>query len=156
MTSPIRDQLRTLFDARIAAIEAAIETIPDARLFIPVAPQTNSAGNLALHIAGNLRTLVGRVAGDVPYERDRDREFQATGPSKRDVLDELRVAADVTREVLDRLDEEWESAPAAPLFEGDSRGDHLLRALEHTGYHTGQIVLIARVHTLIADPPDAG
>ena len=35
----------------------------------------NSAGNLVLHLEGNLREYIGRQLGGIPYQRTRDREF---------------------------------------------------------------------------------
>src|SRR5678815_37623 len=35
----------------------------------------NSAGNLCLHLVGNLNTYIGAEMGKTGYVRDRDREF---------------------------------------------------------------------------------
>jgi len=35
----------------------------------------NSAGNLCLHLCGNLQTYIGAVLGGTGYVRDRDAEF---------------------------------------------------------------------------------
>ena len=38
---------------------------------------SNSAGNLCLHLAGNLQTYIGRELGGTGYLRDRPAEFAA-------------------------------------------------------------------------------
>jgi len=37
----------------------------------------NSAGNLTLHLIGNLNTYIGAGLGNTAYRRDRDLEFSA-------------------------------------------------------------------------------
>ena len=147
MTAPPTAYLDRLVRQRAEAVEAAVAGIDADHLFEPIVAGSNSIGNLALHLAGNLKTLVGRIAGDVPYERDRDREFAARGLTQDELLVEFRDAIRVTREVLGRLDEATWDAPAVDSpFPDESRGEHVLRAVEHLGYHAGQIVLIAKHH----------
>src|SRR4051812_23592403 len=40
---------------------------------------TNSAGNLTLHLEGNLREYVGRLLGGLEYRRTRPEEFARKG-----------------------------------------------------------------------------
>jgi len=149
MLDVIKQQATTLFEQRVAEIERATTNIPDGRLFVPVAPGTNSVGNLVLHLSGNLRTLVGRVAGGIHYERDRDYEFAATGMPRDALMKSFLTAVDVTRSVLAKVDAaKWCESIAEPgvtPFAKETRGDHVLRALEHFGYHAGQIVLISKI-----------
>ena len=93
MLEDIRAQCLRLLSERAGAIEQALEEVLEKRLFVPVAPWTNSLGNLVLHVAGNLRTLIGRIGGGVPYERDRDREFSEGSLSRDEVLATLRAAS---------------------------------------------------------------
>ena len=52
----------------------------------------NSAGNLCLHLCGNLQHFIGTVLGKTGYIRHRDAEF-----STRDVpLSELQLLIDTT------------------------------------------------------------
>jgi len=46
----------------------------------------NSAGNLVLHLEGNLREYVGRQLGGVAYSRARDQEFALAGISRGDLV----------------------------------------------------------------------
>lgn len=150
MFPSIQKQLLALLDSRSESIELALQRIPDKRLFVPIAPNTNSAGNLALHLAGNLRTLIAQAAGDVPYTRNRDAEFATTGLTGAEVLEEFRGAIAVCREVIERFDgARWTERCARPWNADESRGEHVLKAMEHLGYHAGQIVLIGKVMALI-------
>ena len=73
---------------------------------------TNSAGNLALHVAGNLQHFIGTVLGGTGYVRNRELEFgQRSGP-RENVYAELDAAIAVVRRVLpsisnDRLEQDF-------------------------------------------------
>src|SRR5262249_37473238 len=56
---------------------------------------SNSAGNLAMHIAGNLQHYVGAVLGGTGYVRNRDWEFARRSGTRTEVVAELRKAAAV-------------------------------------------------------------
>src|SRR5438067_3683862 len=61
----------------LRALRREIEAYPNERDLWQVQPGiTNSAGNLALHLAGNLQYFVGAVLGGTGYVRDRDAEFK--------------------------------------------------------------------------------
>ena len=44
---------------------------------------TNTAGNLALHVAGNLQHYVGTELGNTAYKRDRNLEFSPARPTQK-------------------------------------------------------------------------
>ena len=134
-----------IMEERFETIRKTVDEIRDEELFVKPSPDGNSVGNLVLHLAGNVRTLIGHIGGGVPYERDRDYEFTAKGLSRAEVMERLSEAMRVCRQVLPRVDEALFAASAEkPLFKDESRGKHVLRSVEHFGYHTGQIVSIAK------------
>ncbi|MCB0635579.1 MAG: hypothetical protein KDC54_03125, partial [Lewinella sp.] len=45
----------------------------------------NSAGNLALHLLGNLNHFIGAALGDTGYIRERDLEFGRKGVPRAEV-----------------------------------------------------------------------
>lgn len=110
---------------------------------------TNSAGNLALHVAGGLQYLVGALLGGTGYVRNREMEFARRSGSRSELVAELDKAAAVVREVLPRL---TESALTADLpeqvmgmrFRTDT---FLLHLCAHAGFHLGQAGYLRRVVT---------
>ncbi|MDE3053600.1 MAG: DinB family protein [Gemmatimonadota bacterium] len=101
----------------------------------------NSAGTLALHLAGNLRHYVGAVLGDSGYVRDRDAEFSARGVSRADLLRQLdAAAADITK-VMPRIADAQLAAtyPVPVAGRTVSTGDMLIHLAVHLTYHLGQI-----------------
>jgi hypothetical protein len=66
---------------------------------------TVSAGNLLLHLDGNVRQWILGGLGGRPVDRDRDGEFSATGPVAGDeLIARLRATLDEAAEVLEGLD----------------------------------------------------
>ena len=146
MSETLGGAMLALLEPRLDAIINTVREIPREALYRPAIRGGNSVGNLALHVAGNLQTLVGRIGGGVPYERDREFEFTARDVSTEDVIRRVEDARAVCRQVLPRLEPAWFGETADdPLFPGESRGAHVLRSVEHAEYHGGQIVLIARL-----------
>ena len=134
---------------RAAAVEQAFADVNDATLWRRPAPGTNPMGNLVLHLAGNLMKYIARGVGGRSYERDRPFEFQATGLPRAEVLSRFREAVDAVVEVLDSVDaatlaESYEG----PEFAGADKELVMLQSIEHLGYHTGQLVLLARLGSL--------
>ena len=75
----------------------------------------NSAGNLALHVAGNLQHFIGTVLGGTGYVRNRELEFgQRSGP-RENIYAEIDEAIAVVRYVLPSIaDETLEQELEAP------------------------------------------
>ncbi len=110
---------------------------------------TNSAGNLALHIAGNLQYLVGRVLGGTGYVRNRELEFgQKSGP-RENIYAELDAAIAVVRRILpslsdDRLRQEFPEPLMGMTFRTSTLLVHLV---SHAGFHLGQAGYLRRILT---------
>ena len=74
----ITNELAALFRRDLAKFAKQIESFPTDELLWQTLPGViNPAGNLALHIEGNLSEFVGRQLGGLPYQRNRDLEFNS-------------------------------------------------------------------------------
>ena len=79
----ITSELAALFSRDLAKLSQQIEAFPtDEALWQTLPGVKNAAGNLALHIEGNLREFVGRQLGDLAYQRKRDLEFSSREGSR--------------------------------------------------------------------------
>ena len=68
----ITNELAALFSRDLAKLSKQIESFPTDELLWQTLPGViNSAGNLALHIEGNLSEFVGRQLGGLPNKRSR-------------------------------------------------------------------------------------
>jgi len=101
----------------------------------------NSAGNLALHIAGNLQHFIGSVLGDNGYVRQRELEFSSKDIPVREVIEELDRTKMAVSSTLDKLNEQdlSKSFPINVFGHEMTTELFLLHLLSHTSYHLGQI-----------------
>ena len=126
-------------------IRLALTAMPADELWRRPNASSNSAGNLLLHLAGNVRQWVVSGIGGAPDVRQRDAEFAARDGAPLDALLAYleRACADAVA-VIDGLD-------AASLGEArtiQGRRTTVLAALyhvvEHFAGHTGQLILMAK------------
>ncbi len=101
----------------------------------------NSAGNLCLHLTGNLNAFIGVGLADSGYVRDREREFAATYVSRDELLSDIDSTIDVIRTGLNKITDEHLSAEFPIQIWSDKRTTYftLTRLLTHFSYHLGQI-----------------
>jgi hypothetical protein len=134
-----------------------VELFPDEESLWKTLPGiTNSAGNLARHVCGNLKHYVGHVLGGTGYVRNRDAEFAARQGARRDVAQELRETRDVVGAVMARVTEAALLAPfPEPVGGVTPRCDiFLMHLCSHLAFHMGQAGYLRRV--LTADGRTAG
>lgn len=101
----------------------------------------NSAGNLCLHLAGNLRHFFGAVIGGTDYVRDRDAEFSSKFVPRATLLAEVDAAAAVVKAVLAKItDEDLQKTYPIEVFGHPMTTEFFLVHLAtHLNYHLGQI-----------------
>jgi uncharacterized damage-inducible protein DinB len=129
-------------------IRLCLDDLTDDDLWWRPNEQSNSIGNLLLHLAGNIRQWIVSGVGGAPDTRRRQAEFDERGPMAREeVLRRFDGAVAEADAVLRGLD---------PAVLGESRliqgrETNVLRAVyhvvEHFGMHTGQIVYITKLRT---------
>lgn len=141
MTLPLATTVATLLARDLAAFRRSLAAYPEeASIWAPAAGLPNSAGTLALHVAGNLRHFVGAVLGRSAYVRHRDLEFSQRGVPRAELDALLARTTEEVQEALARLD------PAAldrafPAPAGGMRvatGDFLVHLTTHLAFHLGQ------------------
>ena len=101
----------------------------------------NSAGTLALHLAGNLRHFIGAQLGGTGYVRDRDAEFNDRNVPRAVLISHIEDAARAVDQTLRTLPEARLAEPY-PLEVGGTRpetGLFLQHLATHFAYHLGQV-----------------
>jgi hypothetical protein len=131
------------FETFYGIIEKTVADLPAEALDWKPGPDMNSIGVILAHTAGAWRYWVGDVAGDLPSGRVRANEFETHGVGAAEMLNRLRAALDISREVLGRLELSClaEVRTAGMVDEQRTVGWALLHALEHTALHAGHIQL---------------
>ena len=101
----------------------------------------NSAGNLCLHLCGNLQHYVGAVLGKTEYVRNRDLEFSAKNISRENLLKEVLQSKKAIEHTIPTLTEtalqtdypvDVFGKPMKTLF-------FLIHLTAHLSYHLGQV-----------------
>lgn len=107
----------------------------------------NSAGNLALHLCGNLQHFFGTVLGDSGYVRDRDSEFTRTNVSRAEILNEIDTTLAVVKQTLQTLTEEDLAAtyPIEVFGKPMTNGWFVVHLATHLSWHYGQIYYLRRI-----------
>jgi len=126
-------------------IETCVGKLSDEQVWWRPNAAVNSVGNLLLHLQGNLSQWVLSGMGGARYERHRSQEFAAReSVRKAELLDGLRAVVTSAAEVVSRLsDAELQSPRHIQGYDVD--GVYVvLHAVEHMGYHTGQIVHVTK------------
>lgn len=102
---------------------------------------SNSAGNLCLHLVGNLSAYIGVGLAKTDYKRQRDLEFSLKDVPKEELLKKIDdttqvVDAGLSNLTLDRMTEDF------PILIWDKPTEMeatLIHLLSHLNYHLGQI-----------------
>jgi len=101
----------------------------------------NSAGNLCLHLCGNLQHFIGAVLGNSGYVRNRDTEFSRKNVSLKELVNEIELTANIVEKTLKELKEE-ELTKTFPInvFGFEMTTEYfLIHLISHLNYHLGQI-----------------
>jgi len=135
------ETLTQLFARDFEKLESEIfEYSSEENLWIKEPGINNSAGNLGLHLAGNLAHFLGAVLNNSGYIRDR--EFEFNGKVDRDeLINRIRDSRKTVRETLDNLTPEDSSKtyPLQPFGFEMSTEYFLIHLYSHFSYHLGQI-----------------
>ncbi|HQQ97604.1 MAG TPA: DinB family protein [Cyclobacteriaceae bacterium] len=102
---------------------------------------TNPAGNLTLHLCGNLQYYIGAVLGNTGYIRNRDLEFAAKDKTRADLLTELERTRTAVASTLPALSEaQLQSEYPIDVFGKPMKTLYfLIHLTAHFSYHLGQV-----------------
>lgn len=134
--------LKTIFNRDLNKLKAELELYQDENRIWHVEKEiSNSAGNLCLHLIGNLNTYIGTVFGKTDYIRNRPLEFSIKDIPKSDLIQKIEATQVVIDEALNSITEE-DLKMDYPLlvFENKTSTEFMLIHLTtHLAYHLGQI-----------------
>lgn len=138
----LTETLIKLFSRDLEKLKQEIEAYnEEENLWIVANEISNSAGNLCLHIVGNLNHFIGAVLGDTGYIRQRDLEFSLKDIPVIEMIRQIDDTISVVESTLSKLTEsglqqEYRRNP----FENYMTTEYFLIHLSmHLAYHLGQI-----------------
>ena len=102
---------------------------------------SNSAGNLCLHILGNLNYFIGSVLGNTGYMRHRESEFSVKNISREKLISDLDKAIEMLKQTIGKLTlEDLEKIYPINVFQKEmATRFFLIHLIAHLNYHLGQI-----------------
>jgi uncharacterized damage-inducible protein DinB len=144
----LAESRRYLLKEYLPKIRRSLEGLTPEDIWWRPNPESNSIGNLLLHLAGNARQWVVAGVGEQPDVRKRQEEFdqvaRRSGP-------ELLAHLEETLEVVDGV--------LAGLTEPDLEEERIIQGfavtvlqaiyhvVEHFSMHTGQIIYLSKLRT---------
>ena len=128
-------------------IETCLKMLNEEQVWARGGENENAAGNLVLHLCGNVRQWIMHGVGGQPDHRDRNSEFDARGGmTVTALIEKLRGTVKDAAEVI--------PASAGHLAEQRTiQGYHvsvmeaIYHVVEHFAMHTGQILFVTKMLT---------
>ena len=134
--------LAALFKRDLLKLKSEIESYKDeANLWKIEKNIANPAGNLCLHLIGNLNTYIGATLGQSGYVRNRDAEFSLKNIPRKELIQKIEYTINMIDRVMptlttDQLEKEY---PMVVLKEPTSTEFFLMHLATHLSYHLGQV-----------------
>ena len=138
----LKEVLLQIYERDLNKLKNEINLYADeANLWILKDEISNSAGNLCLHLIGNLNHFFGAVLGKNGFVRDRDREFSTKNVSRQELSLQIDATIEVVKTTLNNLsDEDFAKDYPLEFQEKVVKTDFFLVHLAtHLTYHLGQI-----------------
>lgn len=142
--------INALIVRELSVFGREIEAFPsDAAVWGTLPGVTNSAGNLAQHICGNLHHFVGAVLGGTGFVRQRDAEFAARERTRAQLAADLASTSEMVTQVFSGKT----LADFPEVYPADFAGSRMPTALflvhleAHLAFHLGQAGYLRRAFT---------
>jgi len=136
------DVLKKVFKRDLNKLKTEIELYSnEANLWLIDKSITNSAGNLCLHLVGNLNAYIGAELGQSGYIRQRDLEFSLKDVPRVELSSQIDETIGMVEKVLSKLTtNDLEKEYPIKVFKEPMTSEYFLVHLTtHFSYHLGQI-----------------
>jgi len=139
----IIETLKTLFQKDLEKLKTEIELYNnETRIWYFEKGIANSAGNLCLHLIGNLNAYIGVGLAKTNYVRQRDLEFSLKNIPRTELLQKIEETMNVVESGLNKLSPDdlksdfpliiWNNKPTETAYT-------LIYLSNHFNYHLGQV-----------------
>jgi uncharacterized damage-inducible protein DinB len=136
------ETLKDLFTRDLNKLKSEIENYTrEENIWMVDKHIANSAGNLCLHLIGNLNTYIGKELGGTNYIRNRDLEFSLKNIPRSELVNKISGAIEMVEQVLTSLNE-VELSKEYPILVLDTKTSTeylLVHLATHLAYHLGQV-----------------
>jgi uncharacterized damage-inducible protein DinB len=138
----IAESLKSLFTRDLNKLKTEIESYQNEETIWKTDKNIlNSAGNLCLHLVGNLNHFIGAQLGNSGYIRNRDLEFSLKDIPRAELIQQIESTIEVINSSLGNLSAEdmEKEYPLEALGYKMTTEYFLIHLLGHLEYHLGQI-----------------
>lgn len=138
----LTENLAVLFERDIEKVKKEVSLYTDeSKLWLTAPHISNSAGNLCLHLLGNLQHYIGGVLGNSGYVRNRPEEFSQKNIPVKDMVQSLNHTSTIVTQTLRALTaDQLASEYPEKVFDYSMTVQYfMLHLLAHLNYHLGQI-----------------
>jgi len=138
----LKEALSEIFERDLNKLKDEINLYQDEdTLWIVKEEVSNSAGNLCLHLIGNINHFIGTILGKTDYVRHRDDEFASKNVSRQKLITDIEKTIEVVKAALNSLTTEDfnDDFPVEKHGKVVKMDFMLLHLLTHFNYHLGQI-----------------
>ncbi|MEJ2103103.1 MAG: DinB family protein [Ignavibacteriaceae bacterium] len=136
------DILKQLFKSDLEKLKTEISSYKDEMNLWKISGDVkNSAGNLCLHLCGNLQHFIGAILGNSGYIRNRDAEFSRKDVPIFELVAEIEITINIVQRSFEKLKED-DLKKTYPInaFGYEMTTEYLLTNMAtHFTYHLGQI-----------------
>jgi len=140
----IQQTLSELFERDLTKLKEEISLYADeSKIWTVKGEIKNSAGNLTLHLLGNLNHFVGAILGNNGYVRNRDAEFSDKNVPCDEIINNIDKTIGVIKSTLSKISDEdlKKDYPVKVLKNKETMKTEffLIHLVGHLNYHLGQI-----------------
>lgn len=138
----LTDTLKTLFSRDLVKLKQELELYNNEDNIWRIDKNIlNSAGNLSLHLIGNLNTYIGAELGNTGYIRNRPEEFSLKNIPGQELIGKIDRTIEMIEAILGSLTEDQLKSeyPQAISDAKVSTEYFLVYLAMHLSYHLGQV-----------------
>ncbi len=136
------ESIKSLFTRDLNQLKKEIESYQNKEAIWKIDKDIlNSAGNLSLHLVGNINHFIGAILGNSGYVRNRELEFSLKNIPKTELILQIEKTIKIVHSSLDQLSEEdlKKEYPIEALGYPMTTEYFLIHLFGHLNYHLGQI-----------------
>ena len=140
----IQQSLSELFERDLNKLKEEINLYKDEnRIWDVKGDIKNSAGNLTLHLLGNLNHFIGAILGNSGYMRNRDEEFSDNHVPRTEIIGNIDKTIGIIKSTLLKVSDQQlkKDYPIKVLKNKETMRTEffLIHLLGHLNYHLGQV-----------------
>jgi len=145
----LKEEIKSLYVRDLLKVKQEIKSYKDERkLWVIADGISNSAGNLCLHLIGNLNHFIGAMLGNTGYVRNRELEFSQKNIAADELVKSIDDTIVVVETALTKLSDDILNEDYPLLYNNEKVSTILMltHLLTHFGYHLGQINYFRRLY----------